>query len=127
MAKIVLIDDHADLRGVMRDLLEAFGHDVLTAISCEDAMQIMQGSTGIDVIISDHRLPGMSGLEFLSHMRASEAYARIPIILNSADIALREKAVAAGVTEFWEKGSDDMLSKIEGLQSRVDMIDRRGA
>ena len=51
-------------------------------------------------MLSDHRMPQMSGLELLSALRQ---FSSVPFIMLSADILIAPQAYAAGVTEFLEK------------------------
>lgn len=127
MAKVLLIDDHADLRDVMKELLEMHGHHVRFAESGEEAWSSLASPEPTDVVIADQRLPGMTGMEFLQQVRSQFRSTHLPVILCSADSTLREEALSAGVDDFWVKGSDQIFDQIGGLQKRLDEIgDRAG-
>lgn len=122
MATVLLIDDHADLRDVMKELLEMHGHKVRFATSGEEAVSTIQSGTLADVVIADQRLPGMSGIDFLQKVRKTLCRKTLPVILCSADATLKETALQAGVDDFWLKGSDQLFEQISNLQNKLEEI-----
>ena len=122
MATVLLIDDHADLRDVMKELLEMHGHDVRFAASGEEAYTTLQSGQVADVVIADQRLPGMTGIDFLQKVRRTLASSKLPVILCSADATLRDEALQAGVDDFWVKGSDQLFEQISNLQTKLEAL-----
>ncbi len=61
---VLVVDDEARILSALRRTLERDGWEVLTAESSREALQLLE-SRSVDVILSDHKMPGMSGLEFL--------------------------------------------------------------
>jgi CheY-like chemotaxis protein len=122
MATVLLIDDHADLRDVMKELLEMHGHEVRFATSGEEAFSKLQDGEDADVVIADQRLPGMSGIDFLQKVRENIRKTALPIILCSADSTLRDAALQAGVDDFWVKGSEQLFEQISNLQKKIEEI-----
>jgi CheY-like chemotaxis protein len=99
MPHIVIAEDEDDVREF---LLRAFSryapHAEVTA--CSDgvrALDIIQ-ARGCDLLISDHRMPEMTGVELLRAMRALGS--SIPIVIISADTSAESAAVEAGATAF---------------------------
>src|SRR5258708_25889 len=89
MARILLIDDDADLSHLLQLALEEHGHGVECLERAEGGLELVQ--TGrFDVVLLDYRMPGMSGIEFLAALRARGV--RVPVILmtghTSADLAI---------------------------------------
>lgn len=68
--RVFVVEDHADTRDVLCMLLQAFGHDVLTAKSMQEALTSVPGA-GCDVLLSDIGLPDGSGWELLDLLGAS--------------------------------------------------------
>src|SRR5687768_18450835 len=62
MAKILLTDDEAHVRHVMKYKLQRAGHAVLTAVNGEDALERARHALP-DLIVSDQQMPLMTGLE----------------------------------------------------------------
>ena len=80
MAKILLTDDEAHVRHVMKYKLQRAGHAVLTAVNGEDALERARRALP-DLIISDHQMPVMTGLELCRSLFAGAATRHIPVIL----------------------------------------------
>ncbi len=78
---ILLVDDDDPVRETSADMLQEFGHTVLQAASGDEALRLLDQHHGIDVMVTDVRMPGMSGFE-LSDV-AGRRYADLRIILMS--------------------------------------------
>ena len=73
-AKILLVEDNANMRAATHELLEALGHEVLVASDGPDAVfRIRREEDSIDLLLTDVVMPGMSGPELLERLR-SEGY-----------------------------------------------------
>jgi len=89
-ARVLLVDDDAlVLHGIAR-MLERFGHDVWKAPSGEAALQILIDEPAFDLLITDHAMPGMSGMELARTVR-QRGFAR-GIVLSSGYAAAAEIA-----------------------------------
>jgi len=88
--KILVVDDEVTVRDLLKDVLSRGPYDVLCAESAEIGLGILENEP-IDVIVSDEKMPGMHGSEFLSI--ANQKYPdTIRIILTghaSLDAAIR--------------------------------------
>ncbi len=68
--RILLIDDHEEVRSTTAAVLEDFGHDVVEAANGSDALQTLKGGDcNYDLLISDYAMPHLSGTEFLREAR----------------------------------------------------------
>ncbi|MCA3858609.1 MAG: response regulator, partial [Burkholderia sp.] len=65
---ILLVDDEPNVLSALRRVFRPAGYDILTAESGEAALGIL-ASTDVDLIVSDMRMPHMSGAEFLARAR----------------------------------------------------------
>jgi DNA-binding NtrC family response regulator len=88
---VLIVDDEPDISGSLKTLIEgAIDVEVVCAGSGEAALRILDTSP-VDLIISDFKMPGMDGLEFLH--RAQQSTPRTPRMLMTAfpdlDLALR--------------------------------------
>lgn len=82
--KLVLIaDDEAALLEVMSSVVEELGHRVVCASNGTDALALAHAHQP-DLVISDHMMPGLSGVELLRIMRRDAALMNTPFILMSA-------------------------------------------
>ena len=78
MATILCVDDEPSVGVILEHTLAKIGHRPLLVTGVEEAMQAV-GRTPLDLIISDYRMPGLTGLEFLALLR-QEGY-EIPLIM----------------------------------------------
>src|SRR5271170_3102442 len=100
MAKILIVDDHPDMREVVGQMLKAHGHTVAVAESGELAWdQILQSPP--DVVVADQRLPGISGIDLLRRIRQMSELSHLAVVLCSGDDSERETAQRAGANDFW--------------------------
>jgi signal transduction histidine kinase len=102
-ARILIVDDNADLRGYMRDLLQPH-YQVTTANDGVAALHATKDSAP-DLILSDVMMPNMTGLELVRALRADPQTVAIPVILLSARAG--EEATVDGL----DSGADDYLTK----------------
>jgi len=71
------------------------------------------------VVITDDHLPGMSGLDLLRTIRRNKRMAALPVIIMSADATRSEEAMKAQAADFWLKGSEWILDRMEHLDERI--------
>jgi two-component system chemotaxis response regulator CheY len=100
--KILIVDDFATMRKVIRNLLKQGGFENI--VEAEDgvaALKVLE-SQKIDFIISDWNMPNMSGLELLKAVRGSDDLKDLPFLMVTAE-ALKDNVVAAvkaGVSNY---------------------------
>lgn len=105
MAKqILVVEDHADNRRIMRDVLRNAGFKVLEATSGPDGIA-MAKDVHPDLILMDIQLPGIDGYEATKRIKAEPALASVPII------AVTSYALSGDDVKAFEAGCDDYLSK----------------
>lgn len=80
--KLLLVEDHDSLRYLMGTFLSR-QFEVVGAKNGLDAMCWLSNGHIPDVIVTDARMPGLNGAEFLVNLRCSGMYARIPVIVVS--------------------------------------------
>src|SRR5439155_375163 len=81
MTKVLVVDDERKMRRLLQILLERMGIDSVAAESGEEALRCFQAEK-IDLILTDLKMPGMTGLELLAKLR--ELDADVPVILLTA-------------------------------------------
>jgi CheY-like chemotaxis protein len=81
--QILAIDDESDALECLRRFFEIEGFQVATASSADEALLRIHEKPP-DLIITDHQMPGMSGMELCKHLRSHPQIFDIPIILYSA-------------------------------------------
>ena len=116
--KILLVDDYASMRKVIRGLLKEIGFS--NVVEAEDgavALRMLK-SQNIDFIISDWNMPNMTGLELLKAVRADEEIENTPFLMVTAE-ALHEnvlEAVKSGVSNYIVKPFSAVILKTKIIQ-----------
>ena len=99
---VLVVDDDADMRKLLRDFLQPGGYDVLEAANGHDAM-VLVDSEPIDVVVLDKEMPGLNGLDVLSLLQRRRP--GLPVIFVTAfggpQIAVESRR--RGATEYLEK------------------------
>ncbi len=103
MSHIFLIDDEADLREAVSQSLELADYRVSQFGDAESALLALKQTTDVDIIISDIRMPGISGLDLFRSLQAQDIEAPVILISGHGDIAMAVDAMRQGVHDFIEK------------------------
>src|SRR5919107_5201452 len=111
MAKILFVEDEADIRDLVRLALED-EHEMLSAETAEEGLR-QAAEHAPDVILMDISLGGAyDGLEATGRLRADPRFDRTPVVALTAHAMPgdRERALAAGCDEHWTKPITDLLA-----------------
>ena len=100
-AQLLLIDDDAELCAMLREYLEPEGFGAETAENGQSALERLARG-GIDLVVLDVMLPGLSGFEVLRRLRATS---RVPVLMLTARGEEIDRVVGL------EMGADDYLAK----------------
>jgi CheY-like chemotaxis protein len=74
-------------------MLEDLGHDVLEATSAEQALRVLRRGNGVDLVITDQLMPGMTGTQLIAAIRSERT--DLPIILATGYADLQDSTAAA--------------------------------
>lgn len=105
--KILVIDDEASVRGVLNEVLSSEGYRVTEAASAEDALTAL-GSEGYDVLISDIRLPGLSGMQLLQRVKGMGIPSEVIIMTSYASFETSLEAIRLGAYDYLVKPFDQI-------------------
>jgi type II secretory ATPase GspE/PulE/Tfp pilus assembly ATPase PilB-like protein len=118
---VLLAEDEAPLRRVLRDLLERDGYAVVEAGDGAEALEQIDRCAP-DVVILDLNLPRIDGFGVLGHLRARPATASLPVLVLTA------KADEDAEVRVFESGADDFIAKPfrpRALSARLRTLMRR--
>jgi DNA-binding response OmpR family regulator len=101
--RILIIDDEANIRRVVRLALEAADYEVREAADGERGLQEFQDGAGWDAVLLDQKMPGLDGLETLRQIRERCPGARVIMLTAFASIELAVDAMKLGATDFIRK------------------------
>ena len=105
--RVVVAEDNSDIRAFIATGLRCDGHEVVEVASGSELLRRVTGPNRIpDLIISDVRMPGLSGLEALAVLRNSNQ--NVPVVMISAydDEETQREAKRLGVDTFLRKPLD---------------------
>ena len=119
--KILIVDDFATMRRIMKNILKQIGFsNIIEADDGTTAMEELK-KTPVDLIISDWNMPKMTGLDLLKNVRGSDALKDVPFLMVTAEAQKQNviDAVQAGVTNyvvkpFTAEAISEKLEKIFG-------------
>lgn len=118
MARILVVDDEAQMRAALKSVLARHEHDVLLADSVQGGFE--ESVAGLpDLVVLDLGLPDGDGIELVSRIRS---WSSVPILVLSADTDPRRVVTAL------QLGADDFLGKpfgVEELVARIGSLLRR--
>ena len=121
--RLLIVDDEPNLLRALEALLGAEGFEVTTARSGPDAL-VKLAQAVPDLIISDIRMPGMSGYELARQLRDSSRTALVPIVFLTAKGQSddRIEGFRAGVDAYFTKPfiPNELLALIHNILSRVE-------
>ena len=125
---ILVVDDEADVVKSMKDLLR-FDYNVIGATSAAEAMSMLsQLDSEVDVIMTDQRMPDITGVQLLGRVRRTHPEATRLLFTGYADIkavidAINQGNVYRYVTKPWDP--DELITVIREACERHDLIVQR--
>jgi signal transduction histidine kinase len=124
--KILVVDDEALNRALLRELLSMVGFVTEEAVSAQEALALVPEQ--FDVVISDIRMSGLDGHSFCRHLRSSPETKDLTIIASSASVLVADQQLAreSGFTDFLAKPIlEDELFHVLGLHLKLSWIYRQ--
>lgn len=118
--RVLLVDDSAFFRNLIKPLLSVAGYDVTTVDHAEAALELCEGGAEFDAIISDIEMPGIDGFELTRRLREIARWEDTPIIALSSHTGPRDldRGREVGFTDYIAKLDRDAL--LETLAQTID-------
>ena len=120
---VFIIDDDADVRESLQDLLESVGLHSQSFGTAQEFLAVARGE-GASCLILDVRLPGISGLDLQNELKRGRI--RIPIIFLTAhaDVPMSVKAMKSGAVEFLTKPfrQQELLDAVQRSLTRARVL-----
>lgn len=110
--RVLVVEDEAKLRRVVQLQLQSAGFEVQQAESAEAALRL---SDPADLVITDLKLPGMDGLQFLSVLRQQNPHTPVIVITAFGSVETAVEAMKAGAADFVTKpfSLDHLLTVVQ--------------
>ena len=119
--RILVIDDDDAQRRMLRGFLRKQGHEVFDAGTGEEGVALAEHEGGLDLVISDIRMPGIDGIEVLRRLRAMFPELAVLLATAFATYAQAVEAAKAGAWDYLPKplDLDDLQVKIWKIESEL--------
>lgn len=122
-ATVLVVDNEAQIRRVLRTMLSSHGYSIVEARCGEEAVEAIRQEK-MDLILLDVNMPGMSGMEACSEIRRS---CDAPIIMLTVRNSERDKvqALDAGADDYIVKpfGADELMARVRAALRRAASIE----
>ena len=102
--RVLIVDDQRDIRQLLRDSIQLLGGniDIVDVPSGEEAMLVISRQH-FDLLVTDVRLAGMSGLELVRKVRKRNPGLKVILVTGMTDIEIRQQVSQAGAEAFFFK------------------------
>ena len=116
---MLLVEDEANIAEAIRFILTRDGWRVSHLADGAEVLALVRQEPP-DLVILDHMLPGMSGLEILTALRAEPATRALPVMMLTARGRDREAAERAGADRFMSKpfSNAEILAEVRAMMGR---------
>jgi two-component system response regulator (stage 0 sporulation protein F) len=117
MKKILVVEDEEALCLLYKEELSQDGYDVVTAGDAEQALEILSKEK-FDLIVTDIRMPGRNGIEFITQIMGMRL--NVPIIINTSYQSYKTDFMTWAADAYVVKSSslDELKSKIKELLNK---------
>src|SRR6056297_4014131 len=125
--KIAIVDDEKDMRQSISQWLALSGFDTETYASAEDALKSL-GPEFPGVVVSDIKMPGMDGMQFLKRLMSVDSALPVIMITGHGDVPMAVEAMRIGAYDFLEKPfNPDRMTELakKATQARRLVLDNR--
>jgi len=120
MGRVLIVDDHEDIRRTFARLVRSFGHDAVTAADGEEAIAHATENPP-SLVILDLMMPGISGFDVLRSLRSDPRTRNVAVVVFSAlnEPEFVEQALSLGANDYWVKGTFNVDTLERWLQYYV--------
>jgi DNA-binding response OmpR family regulator len=123
--RVVLADDNGDVRSQVADGLRARGYDVTEMSDGDTLLELVSSRIrpdglveGVDIVVSDIRMPGLSGMDVLVGLRRLQGKTPVILMTGFGNVATQKLAHAFGAVAVINKPIDlKILTRVIGIAS----------
>jgi two-component system chemotaxis sensor kinase CheA len=114
---VLVVEDSITARTLLRNILEAGGYDVRTAVDGIDAFTALKAGE-FDLVVSDIEMPRMNGFDLTAKIRADKKLSELPVVLVTALESRedREQGIDVGANAYIVKSSFDQSNLLEVIR-----------
>jgi len=122
--RILLIEDHAPSREIMKKALEKVGHAVAEFSSGRDGVEYLRQGNDVDVVITDLMMPGMDGMAVLREVKGIDAALGVVLVTGHGTVESAVEAMKAGADDFVQKpvNTAELRKRVEAAVQKRSLI-----
>lgn len=111
--RVLVVDDEPDLAESCAYFLERAGYEARTAVSAPEALELLQKES-FGVVVSDVRMPRMSGMELLSAIRQRDPDIEVLLLTGYPDLQMAVSAIKQGAFDYLAKpyGEEELIERV---------------
>lgn len=111
--RVLVVDDEPDLAESCAYFLERAGYEARTAASASEALELLQNES-FGVVVSDVRMPRMSGMELLSAIRQRDPDIEVLLLTGYPDLQMAVSAIKQGAFDYLAKpyGEEELIERV---------------
>jgi CheY-like chemotaxis protein len=119
--KVLVVDDDPVVGKSFNRVLSQKGYVVVTAENAQEALSKVQEGE-YDVVFTDIKMPGMSGIELAERLKAERPWTPVVIVTGFGSTANQERAKVAGVSSFLQKPLSPEMIEGSLMQALLDAV-----
>ena len=113
--KLLIVDDQAGIRLLLQEVFSYEGLDIMQASNGKDALDIVKTNRP-DIVLLDMKIPGMDGLEILSHIKQMDETIIVIMMTAYGELDVIKKSTALGAATHYTKPFDIMELRDDVLE-----------
>ncbi|RUL66052.1 PAS domain S-box protein [Dyella dinghuensis] len=113
---VLVVDDDSLVRATTGVVLESLGHKVIEVSSAEEAIAVLEGVNDVDVLLTDHAMPGMTGAQLTNE--ANIRWPALPVVLASGYAEIQEDLSDGAIRLTKPYGRDDLIRAINEVLNK---------
>lgn len=83
--KILVVDDFASIRDFVCETLQRKGYETVGAANGNEAFNVLSGTPGINLVLTDYNMPDCTGFELLKKIKSNSEVASIPVVFLTTE------------------------------------------
>ncbi len=126
--KVFFVDDEPEIRAIIEDILGKQGYEVTSFANAQSCLVEVE-RTGCNLVITDFKMPGMSGIDLLTEIKRKAPWVPVIIVTGYGNIELAVYAIKIGAADFLEKPLDrtKLLNKVQEVLTRSEYYRHQAA
>lgn len=113
---VLVVDDDPLVRATTGVVLESLGHTAIEVSSAAEALSVLEGANEVDVLLTDHAMPGMTGAQLTNEVNIR--WPDLPVVLASGYAEIQENLTDGAIRLTKPYGRDDLIRAINQILNK---------